>query len=49
MLGTIDAGIVKIVSEAPAFLQQNIAKLLDVLKDARAFFGADIERRRNGK
>src|ERR1700686_1057056 len=43
MLCAFDALIVKVRAQAPAFLQKNIAELLDVLNDARAFFGADVE------
>ena len=43
MLGAFDELVVKVDAQTPAFLQENVAELLDVLNDARAFFGADVQ------
>src|SRR5579863_5719191 len=43
MFGAFHAGVVEILTQTPAFLEQNITELLDVLHDARPFASAGIE------
>src|SRR6267154_3442717 len=43
VLGAFDALVGKVFAELPAFLQKDVAILLDLLNDARAFLRADVE------
>jgi hypothetical protein len=43
VFAAFDALVVKVVAERPTLLDENIAELLDVGDDARAFFCADVE------
>ena len=43
VLGTFDALVGEIFAELPAFLQKDVAILLDVLNDARAFLRANVK------
>src|SRR5216683_7909829 len=43
VLGAFDALVVKVCAQAPAFLQENVAELLDLMNDAWAFSCADVE------
>ena len=43
VFAAFDALVVQIVAEMPAFLQEHIAKLFDIVDDARAFPRADVE------
>ena len=43
MFAALDALVVEVVAERPAFLDEDVAELLDVGDDARAFFCADVE------
>ena len=43
VLCAFDALVVEVAVELPAFLQQDVAKVFDVLDDARAFARADVQ------
>src|SRR5580704_2640434 len=43
VFAAFDALVMEVVAERPAFLDEDVAKLLDVGDDARAFLGADVE------
>ena len=43
MLGALDALVVQVFPELPAFFEKHVTELLNVLHDARAFACADIQ------
>src|ERR1700675_3386543 len=43
VLAAFDALVVQVLAELPAFLQEHVAKLFNVLHDARAFACADVQ------
>ena len=43
VFAAFDALVVEVVAQRPAFLDENVAELLDVGDDARALLRADVE------
>ena len=43
MLGAFDALVIEVFAELPAFLQEDVAKLLDLLNNPRALVRSDVE------